>query len=86
MIDFLDQVPPPGAVRLKTEPTFEDLDLWAFGGMYMLRTTDSVIWPAWAAMVNGAGDVKCYELPIAPRLILSKVGNIVTIKVHEAGI
>lgn len=37
------------------------------------------MWPAWTAVVNGAGSTKCYELPVTTRIMLSREGSVQTI-------
>lgn len=85
MLSILDSVPPTGAVRLRTEPQDENLEIWKIGSMHYLRTRHDLMWPAWTASVNGAGEVKCYELPQTPRLIVSRQGIVSTIKIREVG-
>ena len=85
MLAILDHVPPKEAVRLRTEPQDENLEIWKIGSMHYLRTRHDLMWPAWTASVNGAGEVKCYELPQTPRLIVSRQGIVSTVKIKEAG-
>ena len=42
------------------------------------------MWPAWLAVVNGAGDVKCYEAPVTSRIMVSNNGKIQTIVLSDA--
>ena len=71
MLAFLDQVPPKKAVRLITNPKQEKLTIWKHDNKHYVRTTHTLMWPAWSAVVNGAGNVKCYEVPITSRITLS---------------
>ena len=79
MLAFLDRVPPEGAVRLRVEPPRESLQVWKYGGRHYARTTQTLMWPSWTAVVNGAGSTKCYELPVTTRIMLSREGSVQTI-------
>ena len=35
-------------------------------------------------MVNGAGNVKCYELPVTSRIMVSKHGKVQSLVLHDA--
>ena len=79
MLAFLDRVPPDEAVRVQMEPGMEKLSVWRFNNTHYIRTSHTLMWPAWTASVNGAGNVKCYEAPITSRIMISKNGQIQTI-------
>lgn len=79
MLSFLDRVPPKDAVRLRIDPADGDLLGWEYNGKHYLRTTDMLVWPAWIAVVNGAGDTKCYEVEPTPRVMISRDGVIQTL-------
>lgn len=81
MLAFLDHVPPADARRVRLEPKDEKTTLWALNDTHYLRTTHSLIWPAWTAVVNGAGGIRCYEMPVTPRIVLSRDGVIETIRI-----
>lgn len=83
MLSFLDQVPPAGAVRIKTDPQDENIKIWKLNEILYVRTTHTMVWPAWVSVVNGAGDVKCYESQLTPRIIMSQGGVIKSLKVKE---
>ena len=51
-------------------------------GKHYLRTTHTLMWPAWTAVINGAGNTKCYEIPVTSRLMLSRNGQIQTIRLQ----
>ena len=36
------------------------------------------MWPAWSAVVNGAGHTRCYKTPATTRIMLSVNGQIQT--------
>ena len=84
MIAFLDHVPPSGATRVSCIPTDDNTILWKLAGKHYLRTTHSLMWPAWISVVNGAGGIKCYELPVTPRIMLSRNGVVETFKIRES--
>ena len=79
MLSFLDRVPPDDAVRLRSEPDSDAVMAWKYNGKHYVRTTHSLMWPAWTAVVNGAGSTKCYELPVTTRIMLSREGSVQTI-------
>lgn len=83
LMAFLDHVPPAEAVRVRMEPRDESSTLWRLGDMHYLRTPHTLMWPAWEAVVNGAGGIRCYELPVTPRIMVSKQGRIETIRIKE---
>lgn len=83
MLSFLDRVPPEKSTRLKMEPASEDLIGWEHNGKHYLRTNLMLVWPAWNAVVNGAGNTKCYEVEPTSRIMLSKNGNIQTVQVRK---
>ena len=79
MLSFLDRVPPQNAVRLKPEPIMNNFLGWEYQGKHYLRTTDMLVWPAWSAVVNGAGNTKCYEVEPTSRVMLSVNGELQTV-------
>lgn len=79
MLAFLDRVPPEKAARVRVEPGSDDVLVWNYNGKHYLRTTHTLMWPAWTAVVNGAGNTKCYEVPVTSRLMLSKYGQLQTL-------
>ncbi|MDR1489348.1 MAG: DotH/IcmK family type IV secretion protein [Desulfovibrio sp.] len=83
MLAFLDHVPPAKAVRVSTEPTPDKLTVWKFNDHHYIRTSHALMWPAWAAVVNGAGGVKCYEVPVTSRIMIADNGVIHSIVLKE---
>lgn len=79
MLSFLDRVPPENSRRLKMQPASDDLIGWEHNGKHYLRTNQTLVWPAWTAVVNGAGNAKCYEVEPTPRIMISKDGEIQTV-------
>lgn len=70
---------------MKFEPSDEKIEIWKLNDAFYIRTIHTLMWPAWLSVVNGAGDVKCYEAPITPRLLLSQNGEIKTVHVKDQG-
>lgn len=83
ILAFLDRVPPDGAVRVRTEPHMDKVSVWRFNNTHYIRTSHTLMWPAWTASVNGAGNVKCYEAPVTSRIMISNNGNIQTIVLKD---
>lgn len=83
MLAFLDHVPPSGSVRVRFEPADEKVEVWKLNNTLYIRTSHTLMWPAWLSVVNGAGDVKCYEAPVTPRLLISQQGQIKTVRIKE---
>ena len=84
MLAFLDRVPPDEATRVRMEPCQEKVIVWAYNGKHYIRTSHTLMWPAWTAVVNGAGNVKCYEAPITARVMFSINGRIRTIILKDS--
>ena len=82
MLAFLDRVPPEQAARVRVEPGSDDVLVWSYNGKHYVRTIHSLMWPAWTAVVNGAGNTRCYEIPITSRLMISRNGQIQTIRLQ----
>ncbi len=87
LLAFLDRVPPASAVRVGLEsPPYnlaDKLTVWRLGDAHYIRTDHTLMWPAWTAVVHGAGNVRCYEAPVTPRLMLSASGKIRTVVLKE---
>ena len=84
MLAFLDHVPPTGAVRVRMEPRLDKVQVWKLGEAHYIRTNHSMMWPAWSAVVHGAGSMKCYEVPVTSRVMLSIDGKIQTLVLKDA--
>ena len=84
MLAFLDRVPPDDAARVRMEPAQEKVNVWLYNGKHYIRTSHSLMWPAWTAVVNGAGNVKCYEAPVTGRVMLSVNGRIQTVILKDS--
>ena len=83
MLAFLDHVPPSEAVRVRMEPQLEKVSIWKLNNRHYIRTNYPLMWPAWTAAVNGAGNVKCYEAPVTPRIMISNNGKIQTVVLKD---
>lgn len=83
MLAFLDRVPPKNARRLKAEPAIDDFLGWEYNGKHYLRTNHMLVWPAWNAVVHGAGNIKCYEVKPTSRVMLSINGEIHTLRLGK---
>ena len=84
MLTFLDRVPPVEAARVRMEPGQEKVNVWKYNGRHYIRTSHTLMWPAWTAVVNGAGNVKCYEAPVTARVMFSINGRIQTITLKDS--
>ena len=84
MLAFLDRVPPEGAARVRMEPAQEKVNVWKHNGRHYIRTSHTLMWPAWSAVVNGAGNVRCYEAPITARVMFSCNGQIQTVTLTDS--
>ena len=78
LLSFLDQVAPEGAERVRVNPVTPTLAVWKFNDRHYIRTSHTLMWPAWTAAVNGAGGIRCYEVPVTSRISLSVQGQIET--------
>jgi intracellular multiplication protein IcmK len=83
LLAFLDRVPPASAARVALETPTGKLAVWRLGDAHYIRTEHTLMWPAWTAVAHGAGNVRCYEAPVTPRIMLSAGGKIQTVIVKE---
>ena len=83
MLAFLDHVPPAEAVRVKVEPRTDKVHVWKLGDLHYIRTNHTLVWPAWTAVVNGAGGMKCYEVPVTSRIMISQAGSMQTLVLSD---
>ena len=84
MLAFLDRVPPEGATRVRVNPMQETIIAWKHNGKHYIRTNHTLMWPAWSAVVNGAGNVRCYEAPITARVMFFRNGQIQTVTLTDS--
>jgi len=73
-LGFMHGVPPADAVQLALQPKVPGTRLWKYRGRLFLRTSHSVVWPAWNSLAMG-DDVRVYTLPSSPSLVLSVNGE-----------
>ena len=85
MLSFLDRVPPRDAVRVRTDASADTLMIWSLNDKHYIRTSQTLMWPAWTAVVNGAANTKCYEVPVTSRVMLSSNGKIETVQIKSNG-
>jgi intracellular multiplication protein IcmK len=83
LLAFLDRVPPASAVRVALESATDKLNIWRLGNAHYIRTDHTLMWPAWTAVVHGAGNVRCYEAPVTPRIMVSAGGKIQTVVLKD---
>lgn len=83
ILAFLDHVPPAEAVRVKVEPKTDKVQVWKLGELHYIRTSHTLVWPAWTAAVNGAGGMKCYEVPVTSRIMISQNGSMQTLVLSD---
>ncbi|MDH7792548.1 DotH/IcmK family type IV secretion protein [Ochrobactrum sp. AN78] len=70
---------PQGAVRLpSTDP---DIDAWAYGGAYYIRSPHTLISPSWLSVLSGPGDIHAYRINKTPIVLMSRNGQIVRVRV-----
>lgn len=74
LLGFVHGVPPSDAVMLDVTPEIPGLRVWKYGGKIYLRTSNSVVWPAWQS-VAGGDDMRVYVLPPTQSLVISIDGN-----------
>ena len=84
LLACLDRVPPASAVRVAMETPTDKLNIWRLGNAHYIRTDHTLMWPAWTAVAHGAGNVRCYEAPVTPRIMISAGGKIQAVVVKEA--
>lgn len=74
MQPFLAGIAPDKAVELTVPSRFGDLRAWHFGSRVYLRTTHSVISPAWYKKQAAMDGTAVYQLPMTPLIKLSVAG------------
>lgn len=74
---FLDNVPPPGARRLKVSGLDSRTMAWMIDSRVYVRTPLSMLSPSWDASVASADGTTVYQVGDAPVLLMSDAGNIV---------
>lgn len=95
MMQFLDNVPPRSATRIRLlsdsgetrdmQLAWEErqgVALWSYQDSLYLRSKHPLTWPAWNAVAKGPGGVRVYELSRVPSIMVSQGGRSV---VYEVG-
>jgi Protein of unknown function (DUF3625). len=81
MLAFLDGVPPDGAKRMKTGSP--DVQAWSYQDQLYVRTTRSLLSPAYVAKQSNVSGVNVYVLGEAPVLLVSDGGRMSTVTVSR---
>jgi len=79
MSAFIDGLPPEGATALTVDGS--GVSVWRLKGQMYVRTSMTLLSPAWTNSAAGAGGLKVYAVPEVPILLTSDEGRLVTLKV-----
>lgn len=79
MLSFLDGVPPPEAKKAKTNS--REVQAWRFDDMLYVRSSKSLLSPAYVAKQSNASGVNVYVLKEAPVLLVSDGGRLENVQV-----
>ncbi len=79
MSAFIDGLPPEGATALTVDGA--GVSAWRLKGQMYVRTSMTLLSPAWTNSAAGAGGLKVYAVPEVPILLASDEGRLVTLKV-----
>lgn len=74
LLGFVHGVPPEDAILLDVEPRIPGLRAWKYDRRVYLRTSHSVVWPAWSS-VAGGDDLRVYVLPPTQSIVVSVDGE-----------
>ncbi len=77
LLAFLDEVPPAGAIVLKS--TNRDVEAWQYQRGIYVRTHFAVISPAFISVVRGEAGVRVYHVPLTPSVVFSHGGTPLTV-------
>lgn len=83
MISIIDHISPKDSVKIHTTPEDPNVEVWRLGDTHYIRTSYDLMWPAWTAAANGAGNVKCYEIPQTHKILVSLNGIVSTFTILE---
>jgi intracellular multiplication protein IcmK len=83
LLSFLDGVPPAQAKKLTLQANEGSLEAWSLGESIYMRTRDTLLWPAYIRRTNGSGDIRVYEVPDVPEVVVSISGKAETILVTK---
>lgn len=79
MLSFLDGVPPESARKIKTG--HRDVQAWRYDDMMYVRTSRSLLSPAYVAKQSNASGVNVYVLKEAPVLLVSDNGRLENVQI-----
>lgn len=79
MLGFLDGVPPTGATKLKTSN--RNVEVWRLDGMFYVRSTSSLLSPAYVSKQSNVSGVNVYVLNETPVLMVSRDGRLENVNV-----
>lgn len=82
MMSILDGVAPKSAIPLTVVGTSGSA--WRMGDRLYIRTQTPIRSPASFAVVNGANNLRVYELPVVPVLLASEDGKTITVHIEGA--
>lgn len=74
---FLDGVPPEGADTVTV--TGGSARAWLYNGMLYMRTTMTLLSPAWETSAMGAAGMRVYRLPETPVVLVSDNGRLLSL-------
>lgn len=81
MLAFLDGVPPQGAKKLTTGSS--EVQAWSYQDQYYVRTTKSLLSPAYVSKQSNVSGVNVYVLSEAPVLLVSDGGRMATVQISR---
>lgn len=81
MLGFIDGIPPDGARLLSLSPKIEGLWAWEFQGEVVVRTTHTMVWPAWDQIINGQGGIRVYRIPRSGAVMIDHNGQNLNVQV-----
>ena len=79
LVSVLDGIPPNGAKTVNVEGG--DCQGWVLGNRLFLRTSMTVLSPAWVSVMTSSDGTHAYELQITPIVLASVRGNLIKLKV-----
>ncbi len=85
LMDFVNGTPPESATQLNITGGNSNDQLWSYKDFYILRTTSTLMSPAYHAKVDSPGSppTHVYQLTPAPSIMTSSDGRIMNIQVTE---
>jgi intracellular multiplication protein IcmK len=83
IMSFLDNAPPQGAKKLHVAGVDMRTTAWQYNEKVFVRTSLSMLSPAWDASVASADGMTVYQVADAPVLLLSDAGNMVRVRLSK---